>query len=152
MIIVLPNDKNGLAELERNMTDGSIASWTSRLRRTEVHVALPRFTMTSKFSLKRALIAMGMPSAFDESNADFSGMDGARDRFIGDVIHQAFVAVDEKGTEAAAATAVVMVPCSLQINPPPPIEFRADHPFLFFLREAKTGAVLFMGRVVDPTA
>ena len=152
MFVVLPKERAGLAALERRMKDTDLASWTNGLAGETVHVTLPRFTMTRHFSLKGVLASMGMPSAFDEANADFSGMDGARDLYLDDVIHQAFVAVDEKGTEAAAATAGVMMFKSLREDkPPPPIEFRADHPFLFLLKDKKTGSVLFMGRVTDPT-
>jgi serpin B len=90
---------------------------------------------------------MGMPLAFSEG-ADFSGMTGSRDLFISDVIHKAFVAVDEAGTEAAAATAVMM---KLAAVPEEPVEVTVDRPFLFLIRDIETGAILFLGRVVDPS-
>jgi serpin B len=132
------------------MKDTSIATWARALSSTEVNVKLPRFTMTSRFSLADKLGAMGMPLAFDPAKADFSGIDGTKELYLGDVIHQAFVAVDEKGTEAAAATAVVAV-AGAAMPVAPPVDFRADHPFVFFIRDTR-GAVLFMGRVADPAA
>jgi serpin B len=90
-----------------------------------------------------------LPRAFAYPDADFSGMDGTHEFFIGEVIHQAFVDVDEHGTEAAAATAVVT---RAGRRPPQPVVFRADHPFLFFIRDAQSGVVLFAGRLADPSA
>jgi len=91
---------------------------------------------------------MGMADAFDSGRADFSGMTGDRDLFISAVVHKGFVDVNEEGTEAAAATAVVM---TRERMPPPAPVFRADHPFLFLIRDTKTGAILFFGRILDPT-
>jgi serpin B len=92
---------------------------------------------------------MGMPTAFTDT-ADFSGMDGTKNLFISDVIHQAFVDVTEEGTEAAAATAVVIKLAAAPANPEPVPVFRADHPFIFFIQDDETGSILFMGRVVNP--
>jgi serpin B len=112
-----------------------------------VAVSLPRFEVSGEFAMKPTLSAMGMPLAFIPSKADLSGMDGNPYRlFIKEVVHKAFVKVDEFGTEAAAATAVVVNEESM------PPQFRADRPFLFLIRDVRTGAVLFVGRVVDPTA
>jgi len=91
---------------------------------------------------------MGMADAFDPAKADFSGMTGTKDLFISAVVHKAFVDVNEEGTEAAAATAVV---ARMTAVAEPPPEFRADHPFLFLIRDTKTGAILFLGRILDPT-
>ena len=97
---------------------------------------------------------MGMPAAFDVQKADFTGIanppDPAKRLAIGEVFHKAFVKVDEKGTEAAAATAAVMARAAAVLAPP--VEFKADHPFLFFIRDNATGMILFMGRVADPSA
>jgi serpin B len=109
---------------------------------------MPKFEFDARFSLKEALIAMGMPAAFS-AGADFSGMTGDRALSIADVVHKAFVSVDEEGTEAAAATAVVMVESAM---PAQPVEVIIDHPFIFLIRDIETGAVLFVGRVVDPSA
>lgn len=113
-----------------------------------VALTMPKFEFKSSFSLKETLAAMGMPVAFS-GGADFSGMTGNRDLFIADVIHEAFVSVDEAGTEAAAATAVVM---EMTAPPGAPVEVTIDHPFIFLIRDIETGAILFFGRVVNPSA
>ena len=113
-----------------------------------VALTMPKFEFKSSFSLKETLAAMGMPVAFS-GGADFSGMTGNRDLFIADVIHEAFVSVDEAGTEAAAATAVVM---TMTAPPGAPVEVTVDHPFIFLIRDIETGAILFFGRVVNPSA
>jgi serpin B len=107
---------------------------------------MPKFEFDSAFSLADTLAGMGMSVAFSPS-ADFSGMTGNRDLAISDVLHKAFVSVDEAGTEAAAATAVVM---KLTAAPEQPVEVTVDRPFVFLIRDIETGAVLFLGRVVDP--
>ena len=119
------------------------------LTHQRVALTVPRFQFASGFRLADALAAMGMPAAFSDG-ADFSGMTGGRDLFLADVLHKAFVAVDEKGTEAAAATAAIMVPTMAPRQMP--IELRVDHPFLFLVRDLGTGAVLFVGRVLEPGA
>jgi serpin B len=111
-------------------------------------VLLPRFKLSGEFDLGETLKAMGMVDAFGA--ADFSGMTGQRDLFISAVVHKAFVDVNEEGTEAAAATGIVVADTAVAHHPP--AVFRADHPFLFLIRENSTGSVLFLGRVVDPTA
>ncbi|MBD3252855.1 serpin family protein, partial [Candidatus Pacearchaeota archaeon] len=108
-------------------------------------VYLPKFEFDTKYFMKDTLSELGMSTAFS-SNADFSGMTGNRDLFISFVIHQAYVMVDEKGTEAAAATAVGMELTAVE----PRKIFRADHPFIFIIQEKETGNILFLGRVVDP--
>ena len=109
-------------------------------------VALPRFRFTSKLELSGTLQAMGMKDAFSSARADFSGITGSKELFIGLVIHKAFVSVDESGTEAAAATAVVMDKGA----PSRPIALNADRPFVFVIRDDVTGSILFMGRVASP--
>jgi serpin B len=104
--------------------------------------------MDAQFELAQTLASMGMPDAFTEQ-ADFSGMDGARDLFISHVIHKAFVAIDERGTEAAAATAVLMELTAAPV-PTEPVEFKADHPFIFLIRDKQPGSILFLGRILDP--
>jgi serpin B len=94
---------------------------------------------------------MGMASAFDPSTADFSGMTGGKDLFISAVIHKAFVDVNEEGTEAAAATGVIMTHAAIRVKPKKPPIFRADHPFVFLIRDNRNGAFLFLGRIVDPS-
>jgi serpin B len=147
MLVFLPKDINGLPQLEKNLTAAALEQWTSGLREREVQVFLPKFKMTSQFRLGKTLSSMGMRDAFDLNKADFSGMDGRPNwLYIDEVIHKAFVNVNEEGTEAAAATAVVMK----KRGPAPTHVFRADHPFLFLIRENSTGSILFMGRVVNP--
>jgi serpin B len=147
MLVLLPAKVDGLQELERALTVEKLRAWTADLRAIHIRVVLPRFKVTSRFSLGKTLIDMGMFDAFDVERADFSDMDGKKNSlFISEVAHKAFVEVNEEGTEAAAATGVIMQTTS--IAP----EFVADRPFLFLIRESATGSILFMGRIVDPTA
>jgi serpin B len=147
MIVLLPKENDGLPQLEKQLTAANLRMWTSGLRKQKVKVFLPRFKMTSQFSLAKTLAAMGMHDAFNPDKANFSGMDGRPNwLYIGAVLHKAFVDVNEEGTEAAAATAVVMR-IKMALNQP---TFRADHPFIFLIRENTTGSILFLGRVMDP--
>lgn len=146
MIIILP--KNNIAELENNLSIENLNTWMNNLTQKEVRIYLPKFKFDTKYSLKDKLASMGMPAAFNPAEADLSGMDGKRDLYISSVIHQAFVEVDEEGTEAAAATAVVVTMGSV-ISPHE--IFRADHPFIFLIKEENTNNILFMGRVMNPT-
>lgn len=150
MIVLLPGKTDGLPGLERHLTPGTLMQWIAGLRKQEVQVFLPKFKMTSQFRLDQTLTDMGMRDAFDPGKANFSGMDGRRSwLYIGAVIHKAYVDVNEEGTEAAAATAVTM---RITMAPSPPTMFRADHPFIFLIRDNKTGSILFMGRVLNPIA
>jgi serine protease inhibitor len=150
MVILLPKDADGLPALEQSLTPDSLTNWLGKLGPApKVIVTLPRFTMTQQFELSSALSAMGMPQAFGGA-ADFSGMTGKRDFTISAAIHKAFVDVNETGTEAAAATSIVMRATAMRLEPPP-IIFNADHPFLFLIRDTRSGSILFLGRVVDPT-
>lgn len=148
MLILLPKAKHGLAALEKELTWGQVGEARKQQRQVKVALALPKFKMRTQAQMGELLQALGMPLAFSD-DADFSGMTGQRDLKIDKVIHQAFVEVDEKGTEAAAATAVTMKAMAAPVEEPP-IEFRADHPFLYAIVEKSTGTILFMGRVVDP--
>jgi len=147
MVVLLPKKTDGIGALERDLTAENLATWLGQIRKREVIVSVPKFKMTSKFGLASVLASMGMPLAFSR-NADFSGMTGRRDLFISAVIHQAYVDVNEEGTEAAAATAVTMKLTSLGPDRTP--VFRADHPFIFTIRDAKSGSILFLGRVENP--
>ena len=146
MVVFLPKKMDGLAELEKSFTAYNLARWLPELRKREAQVELPRFKMTSEFRLDDVLKSLGMTYAFT-GNADFSGMDGKKDLSIGAVLHKAFVDVNEEGTEAAAATAVVV---RMTAAPAQPIVFCADHPFLFLIRDNRTGSILFMGRLTNP--
>jgi serine protease inhibitor len=147
MVVLLPKEVDGIRKLESSLNQKELSGWLSQALNREVNVFLPKFKITAEFELDKTLAAMGMVDAFS-SKADFSGMDGARDLFISSVVHKAYVEVNEEGTEAAAATATTMRATSIQLPPP---TFRADHPFLFLIRDVKSGSILFMGRVADPT-
>ena len=150
MRVFLPKKADELAAFEKSLTAQHLAELTGKLRYADVKVWLPRFTMESQFSLADVLKAMGMKLAFDQDRADFKGMTSAEQVFISAVIHKAFVKVDEEGTEAAAATGVIMAPTAMPMQPPKPKEFKADHPFTFEIVHQKSNATLFMGRVMKP--
>lgn len=151
MLFVLPTDRGGLSALEASLDAADVARWASRVAPSDdVIVALPRFRLEGDpLSLKQALERLGMRDIFTPA-ADFSGMSapGEQALFVSDVFHRVFVELDEEGTEAAAATAVVMTLESASAREPD--RFIADHPFLFFLRDQRTGAILFAGRVANP--
>ena len=147
MLVVLPKKVEGLSAVEKNLNAGNVEKWTAAIRKQEVKTHIPRFKLTEEFQLNSTLAELGMPSAFDPGKANFTGMNGRKDLFISAAIHKAFVEVNEEGTEAAAATGIVVGVTSL---PPEPKVFRADHPFVFMIRDNRTGSILFMGRVVNP--
>lgn len=148
MIILLPKRTDGLARLEASLTVESLDAWLVRLRKRRVMVYLPRFKTTSQFSLKKVLESMGITNAFRPGVADFSGIDGTENLYVSAVVHKAFVDVNEEGTEAAAATGAVV---GVTAMPAGPAVFRADHPFLFLIRNDGSGSILFLGRLADPT-
>jgi len=145
MLILLP-DSGRYEALEDALTTEQLSGIVGDLSPEQMALIMPKFSFTSEFNLNDALTALGMGIAFS-GNADLSGMDGTRNLFISDVVHKAFVAVDEEGTEAAAATGVVVGRTSL-----PSLEVRVDRPFIFVIRDRATGSLLFMGRVLDPSA
>jgi serpin B len=150
MVVLLPDKVDRLDELQATLTAERLEMWTSKLRETEVTVLLPKFKMTGELRLDVALQEMGMADAFDTLKANFAGMDARPDwLYIAAVLHKAFVDLNEKGTEAAAATAVVMYGRAASI---PPVNFRADHPFIFLIRDNTTRSILFLGRVVNPVS
>jgi serpin B len=149
MVLLLPKRIDGLADLEKGLSAEMLGRHVANLRTQKICVTVPRFKTTASFLLSKTLAVMGMPLAFDPRQADFSGMNGGKEPlWIGEVIHQAFVAVDEEGTEAAAATTAVTPPFPAPLRPPP--EFIADHPFIFLIRDKKSGCILFMGRLANP--
>jgi serpin B len=148
MVVLLPKKADGIKELEKELVSDNLAGWLGKIHKCEVQIFFPRFKMTSAFELARVLGAMGMPDAFS-GKADFSGMTGNKDLFISAVVHKAYVDVNEEGTEAAAATGVVMRLTSVGI---PPAVFRADHPFIFLIRDNQTGSILFLGRLENPAS
>lgn len=145
MLILLPG-RNKLDNLEKSLTLENLSRWKSLLIKQRVDVYLPRFKFETKYFMVETLSGLGMPTAFSRG-ADFSGMDGTKNLFIQNVIHQAFVEVNEEGTEAAAATGVVVGVKSIREIP----VFRADRPFIFIIQHKDTGGILFLGRVVLPT-
>ncbi|XP_029978802.1 leukocyte elastase inhibitor-like isoform X2 [Sphaeramia orbicularis] len=152
MLIFLPNEMEdnttGLEEIEGQLTYENFVEWTrpDMMDEVEVQVGLPRFKMTETYDMKNILISMGMVDAFDMGKSDFSGMSPANDLVLSKVVHKAFVEVNEEGTEAAAATApVMMLRCALR-----PATFIADHPFLFFIRHNASNSILFAGRYCSP--
>jgi serpin B len=148
MLILLPA-AGQFESFEAALDAERVGTMLRGIARRQVALTMPKFEIESEFSLSKALIAMGMPDAFSVADADFSGMTGNRDLFIRDVVHKSFVSVDEAGTEAAAATAVIM---QLRAMPQQPVEVTVDRPFVFLIRDIQTGAILFVGRVVDPAA
>ena len=145
MVILLPASGNFEA-FEEGLQAQQVSDIISGLQPTQVTLTMPKFEFESEFSLKDTLTGMGMEDAFTE-NADFSGMTGNPELFISDVVHKAFVAVNEAGTEAGAATAVIM---NLTSVPEPPLEVTLDRPFIFLIRDIETGAILFVGRILNP--
>lgn len=158
MVIFLPDKVDGLKELEAQCTADNLGKWLGGLWETEVNVSLPKFKLTWGTkdlgpSGNKALPELGMKDPFNDAKADFSGMNGFKPPstealYISAVFHKAFVDVNEEGTEAAAATAVIMTRGAGL--PSKPKVFKADHPFLFLIRETKTGGILFLGRVMNP--
>jgi serpin B len=148
MVILLPKNVDGLAELEQQLTPENLRTWLSSIRYggCPEAIQLPKFRLNSAFEFKQVLSKMGMASAFDDDGADFSGMNGRKDLFLANVIHKTFVDVNEFGTEAAASTAVRgELRCRRGT-------FRADRPFIFLIRHIQSGSILFMGRVVNPVS
>ena len=147
MVILLPKAGQFIA-FEERLEAEFVKAIIDNLETREVALTMPRFEYESSFGLKEALETLGTGVAFT-ANADLSGMNGKRDLFIQDVLHKAFVSVDEAGTEAAAATAVMV---GLTALPPEPVAFIMDRPFIFFIRDIPTGSIIFIGRVLNPAA
>ncbi len=146
MTILVPDEGNFEA-FDSSLDVATLDTILADIQPTSVMLALPKFSFTRDFGLAKRLQALGMPDAFNPDLADFSGMTGERDLFISDVIHKAFVAVDEEGTEAAAATAVIMETTSAPMFD---VTLTVDRPFIFLIRDTVSGQILFMGRVVNP--
>lgn len=154
LVVILPSEPGGLPAIERRLTAENLTTWLGGLGSTDdVQVYLPRFKLENRFELPAQLQALGMTDPFDPVRADFSGMapvqpDGRL--FLSAAVHKAFVAVDEAGTEAAAATGVTVTRATARDRQEPVI-FRADRPFVFLIRDVKHGTILFLGRLTDPT-
>ncbi|MBU0640477.1 MAG: serpin family protein [Planctomycetes bacterium] len=147
MVVLLP-DAGNFEAFEVALDAVTLQGIVDALAAREIRLTTPRFTFEWSVGLTEALSMLGMPLAFS-ANADFSGMDGTHGLLIQDVLHKAFVAVDEEGTEAAAATAVIV---GLTAVPPPALSVTVDRPFVFLIRDVETGAILFLGRVVNPAS
>jgi len=145
MLIILPAAGRFL-QFEQVFDAAALGSLLAALGDQQVRLGLPRFRVESSFSLKAAMQALGMQTAFTE-RADFGGISSSEALLIQDIFHKSFADIDESGTEAAAATAVVIGTTSIPLSP---TVFRADRPFLFFILDKKTNAIVFAGRVVDP--
>jgi len=146
MLIIMPS-QGQFTNFEQALTSEKIAAILSSMQPAQVKLGMPKFTFESSFTMAEILKAMGMLDAFSPTAADFSGITGSPFLFISDVDHKSFVKVDEKGTEAAAATAVVF--CGTSV-PPEPVEMTLDKPFIFLIRDKATSAIIFVGRFVEP--
>lgn len=147
MVVLLPSKDRRFEEFEQSLRVDKLGQWIGNLHKRKVEVYFPKYKMTSEFRLPAVLTKLGMTDAFSMRDADFSGMTRGKDFFIGEVIHKAFVEVNEEGTEATAATGVI----TYQGAPPRPKPvFRADHPFMFLIWHKPSGCILFMGRVTKP--
>ena len=144
MIIILPKENSSIKNLVSSIDRKQFSFYKSELRKQEVKIFLPKFSFTSKYHLEKVLPQMGMPDAFDVISADFSGMSGGLS--ISEVIHKAFIEVNEKGSEAAAVTAVIMIEKAIRKE----IIFKANRPFMFFICDKQTESILFMGSVLNP--
>jgi len=146
MVVIVP-DSGNFEAFESTLTADRYNQIVSALQPQDVNLSMPKFTFETQYGLSDTLVQMGMQDAFDPAMADFSGMDGQRDLYIGNALHKAFIAVDEKGTEAAAATVIIMQAMALM---PQGIVLTIDRPFFYVIRDVPTGTILFMGRVMDP--
>ncbi|XP_014448404.1 serpin B6 [Tupaia chinensis] len=148
MVIMLPDENTELKTVEEEITYEKFLDWTrdDMMDEEEVKVFLPRFKLEENYDMGAVLRRLGMTDAFEQGSADFSGMSSRRDLFLSKVVHKSFVEVNEEGTEAAAATAAVIMLLCARIIP----SFRADRPFLFFIREQQTNGILFVGRFSSP--
>jgi serpin B len=143
MLVILPKENN-ISIADSSLNTLNIEDWNSRFDEIKINIDIPKFKFKTEYNLNSVLTKMGMVDAFSEIDADFSGMDGTKSLFISDILHKAFVEVNEEGTEAAAATAVILT-TSVVTN-----TFNADHPFVFLIQHEETGAILFMGKIMSP--
>ncbi|MDR3254574.1 MAG: serpin family protein [Synergistaceae bacterium] len=150
MIIFLPKERDGLGAIEGKLALGGLDDLRNRVERRRVDVNIPKFRLESSFDLTETLKNLGVGSAFDEDLADFSLMNGKRNLYINVASHKAIVEVDERGTEAAAATAISAARATALLKEEEPVIFRADHPFIFLIQDEASGTILFMGRVSKP--
>lgn len=149
MVVLVPTEAKGLPAIEAKLTAATLDAWLGKMRYEMVDLGLPRFQNECSFTLNPELQALGVKEAFVYPAADFTGMSETKELFIALVLHKSFVGVNEEGTEAAAATAVLMEAGGA---PAEPLRLTIDRPFLYVIRDTKTGTILFLGRVSDPRA
>jgi serpin B len=147
MLLFLPKE-NDIESIESIINPDNLDEWKNDLSKQKINIYIPKFEFKTKYNLNNALQTMGIKDAFDWQKANFSGMDGTNDLFINDVVHKAYVKVNEEGTEAAAATGITIGVTSI----PDFNEFKADHPFIFLIQHKETGVVLFLGKVMNPNS
>ena len=159
MVVIVPRSAGGLPAVEKMLTGAKLQGWAGKLQQRAVHVYLPKFKLETAFNLNKPLQELGMKRAFQDpgarNGAQFGGMTDSKDPgeqlYIARVLHKAFVEVSEKGTEAAAATAVIMAtPSSIPRAVPFIPSFKAERPFVFLIRDRQSGGILFLGRVMNP--
>jgi serpin B len=148
MVVVIP-DEGSFESFEAALDAEGVNDVLDALGDQNVALTMPKFEYDTSYQMAQTLAKMGMPAAFSPEEANFSGIDGSRDLFIQKVIHKAYVSVDEKGTEAAAATGVSV---GVTSAPAEPIQVEIDHPFLFLIRDIESGTLLFVGRVLNPSS
>lgn len=145
MLVILPRNIEGIKEIENSLSAEKLSEISSKMKTREVEVYLPRFKITwGTFCLNKTLVSLGMSDAFNPGQADFSGINGKKDLWISDIFHKAYIEVNENGTEAAASTGLTIVRAAHPV-------FRVDHPFIFIIKDNRSGSILFMGRVMDPS-
>jgi serpin B len=151
LVVLLPRRVDGLAALEQTLTANQLTTWLGQLPARKVDVTLPKFQMDTNYELKKPLADLGIRLAFSPGQADFAGMNrGQEPLYLSAVVHKAFVDVNEEGTEAAAATGAAVAAMAMPTQPVAIPVFRADHPFLFAIRDVHTGVLLFLGRLTQP--
>ncbi len=154
MLVVLPAERDGTGTLEGSIAPDMVDRWTADLRPAEVAVEMPKFEMKTNYNLAPPLMELGAVDVFDGAAADLSGMvdlsGSLQNLYVGGALHDAYVQVNEEGTEAAAVTTII-VGITSESYEPPPVPFVADHPFLFLILDDRSGTILFMGRVSDPS-
>ena len=148
MLVLLPRNGTDISSIEQSFTLDKLEQLGGELQNQTIAVNIPKFKLETDYVLNSMLADMGMPTPFDPDAADFAGITEEERLFIAAALHKAFVDVNEKGTEAAAATGIIAEATSYQPIP----NFRADHPFIFIIQDSETENILFMGRVVDPSA
>ena len=150
MLVILPDERGGLAELTGALSAGQISKWSENLQRSDVLVSMPKFEMGKSYGLKSILMGMGMTDAFSEKLANLGGIgQGGGALFVAKALHDTYINVDEKGTEATAVTTIAVDDSGPSPSTP---RFVANHPFLFVIQDDETGMILFMGSVADPTS